>query len=351
MSDSLKQSQTAGDHSTNLQAQRIEIHQHQGLTLAEAREEFMTLFEANFCRLQSVARETAQQRATNITEKFLAELSRRNPSGLQACQDPDMQAAVFSAQREYARSGRKELEKVLIDLLVERTTAANLKCIVLNEAIAVSAKLTSAQLDTLSFVLLFAYNAPLRYTFHNLEDFGEYLRQYIAPLLSPTIADASTFLHLKYTGCASTESGGRSIIELIRDVFPACFTEGFRGPEQDPPVSILRDYVIPAFHTESAFQFLPMDDRTFRALCLRRHLSEEAIAFLENLQVMHGLDVVQISDRLRQIDERFALISEPSYTTAMALGNVQLTTVGIALANVNLRHRVGLDFDLGEWIA
>jgi hypothetical protein len=32
------------------------------------------------------------------------------------------------------------------------------------------------------------------------------------------------------------------------------------------------------------------------------------------------------------------------------LEHVQLTTVGIALANANLRHRVGLDFDLDHWI-
>lgn len=34
----------------------------------------------------------------------------------------------------------------------------------------------------------------------------------------------------------------------------------------------------------------------------------------------------------------------------ISFAEIQLTSVGIALANANLRRRTGLEFDLGNWI-
>src|SRR5690348_8087958 len=115
MTDYLKQNQKAGDHSTNVQAQRVEIHHHHASSLAEVQQLCMNLFADNFLRLQSIARDTAENRAREITEKFLQELMTRNPAGLEAAAEPDMQAAIFTAQRDYARFGTKQLEDLLVE--------------------------------------------------------------------------------------------------------------------------------------------------------------------------------------------------------------------------------------------
>jgi hypothetical protein len=279
MSNSLKQDQRAGDNSTNLQAQHVEVHQHHhyhGLSVEQAGQLFMSLFEANFYRLQSVARQTAEERAGEITEKFLAELMRRNPAGLAVAQDPDMQAVIFTAQREYARSSRQDLEEVLIDLLVQRTGAADLRQIVLNGAIDAAAKLTAEQLDTLSFLLLFVHEAPLRYSFETLDDFGVYLHANVAPLLNDTLTDPSTFLHFKYAGCASVDADAVPMIQRIQAAFPSCFTYGFDRSQTAKSEGLISDLLRPCFHSE-LWQFKPVDRITFGSICKERGIGPAEI--------------------------------------------------------------------------
>lgn len=348
MSDSLKQTQKAGDHSTNVQGERVELHYHHGLTLAEVRQEFLDLFEANFYRLQSVARATAQQRATEITEKFLAEMSERNPSGLQACQDPDMQAAIFAAQRDYARSGRQDLERLLVSLLVARSTAADLSRIVLNEAIAVASKFTEDQLDTLSLVLLFVHNAPLRYGFETLNDFRGYLNRYVAPFVNKSLKHGATFAHLKYSGCASMDVSGEGFLPRIELTFADCFSLGFEPQEVS---AVLGDLLIPCFQNPEALQFKPLDSLTFDSVCRSRSLHEEEIQRLHHMKRLRLLGQPQAVTMLCDLDSRFKILSEAAGESVLfPLDFIQLTTVGIALANANVRRKTGQEFDLGHWI-
>jgi hypothetical protein len=59
-----------------------------------------------------------------------------------------MQYAVFTAQREFARSGDDQLGDILVDILVDRTKEPDrsLLQIVLNESLNVAPKLTADQL-------------------------------------------------------------------------------------------------------------------------------------------------------------------------------------------------------------
>jgi hypothetical protein len=262
-----------------------------------------------------------------------------------------MQYAVFKAQKSYAASGNADLESLLINLLIDRSSAIDLKRIVLNEAIDAAGKVTPEQLDTMSFVLLFVQHAPLRYRFSCLSAFGDYLRQYVAPLINSTVASPLTYRHLKYTGCVSMDSGGVPMTERIRQTFPACFTEGFDETTQPALTDTLRHLLIPAFHTATALQLPPMDYLTLTELLGEYGFEGNAVNEIWHMQSLRGLDIIKTSELLRQFDRRFTNLDEPSYAVAMMLGDVQLTTVGIALANANLKHRVGLEFDLGHWIA
>ena len=77
----------------------------------------LDVFRANFLELQGVAADVASERAVAITESFLAQLQARAPEYVQSAADPDMQRAIFSAQREFACSGEQDLEEALVDLL------------------------------------------------------------------------------------------------------------------------------------------------------------------------------------------------------------------------------------------
>jgi hypothetical protein len=239
MSDSVKQTQKAGDHSENVQGQHVEIHHH-GLTLSDARQLFLDLFEANFYRLQSVARRTAEERAAELTEKYLDQLLKRSPSALDSSADPGMQAAILTAQWEYARSGDKDLSALLVDLLVCRAAEPkrSLRQIVLNESLAVAAKLTAEHYDLLSLMFIVKYQEvhPIRNL--DLAPLKEYLQCRVLPFASciPSSAD-SAYAHLEWTGCAIVGINGTPGIEgVLLSVYPGLFCKGFL-PEAFVPIA------------------------------------------------------------------------------------------------------------------
>jgi hypothetical protein len=178
MGESLKQSQSAGDHSTNIQAGTVEIHQH-GLTSEQARQIALDVFKANALELAGIARDLFETRGREFIDRYLEKVQRQRPEALDCFCDPDMLFTVFTAQRDYARTGRTDLEALLVELLIQRSGSGDLRQIVLNEAIAVASKLTEQQLDVLSFLLIFVHAAPIRYSFETLVEFGPYLRQTI----------------------------------------------------------------------------------------------------------------------------------------------------------------------------
>src|SRR5690349_2068391 len=151
MGESLKQ--TAGDYSHNLQAQTINIT---SITVAEARQIALDVFKANALELAGVARQLFESRGREFIELYLQELSKRRPECMQSFADPDMQYAIFTAQRDSARSGDQDLSDLLVDILVDRAAEQprTLKRIVLDEALATAPKLTTQEYDLLSLAFL-----------------------------------------------------------------------------------------------------------------------------------------------------------------------------------------------------
>ena len=113
------QNQESGDNSTNLQGKTIIINQ--GLSYADAKEIALDVFKSNFLELSAKAAETAKRRAEELVDNFLNELKQRAPESLNKMEDPGMQYAIFTAQKEYAKTGDKDLSKLLVDILVDRS--------------------------------------------------------------------------------------------------------------------------------------------------------------------------------------------------------------------------------------
>lgn len=113
------QNQKAGDNSANIQANSVTVNQ--GLSVIEVRQMALDVFRANFFELAGEAKNIARQRAEEITEAFLKKLQGESAGGMAQAQDPDFQHALFTVQKEHARSGDKELASLLVDLLVDRT--------------------------------------------------------------------------------------------------------------------------------------------------------------------------------------------------------------------------------------
>jgi hypothetical protein len=91
-----------------------------GMSYQDVRNIALDVYRANFLKLAGNAAEVAACRAEEITEDFLLKLQNEFPSGLEKAQDPDFQYALLTVQREYAKSGDKELGDLLVDLLVDK---------------------------------------------------------------------------------------------------------------------------------------------------------------------------------------------------------------------------------------
>ena len=111
--------QKTGNNSTSFQAQNIIINQ--GASEQEVREIALNVFKDNFIELSDIAKNTAKIRAEEITNDFVKKLQNENPEALNKAQDPDFQDALFNVQKEYAKSGDKELGDLLVNLLADRT--------------------------------------------------------------------------------------------------------------------------------------------------------------------------------------------------------------------------------------
>ncbi|MBU8684392.1 hypothetical protein MOE23_06715 [Bacillus haynesii] len=223
--------QKAGDGTTNFQARKLSIkNSNFGVTAEEARNIATDVFKANMIDLSEKAADLARARAERLIDNFIAELQKRNPAGMKKMINPDMQFALFEAQKEYSRTGDKDLESMLVNILVDRTREDGFTFtqIVLDESLKILPKLTQQQIDILSIIFLcrrvgFNYdNANKDFT---KDIFNTYL-EYLTPFKQVDISENSfSFEHLIYTGTASKSTLQISFEECLKQGYPNIFSD------------------------------------------------------------------------------------------------------------------------------
>lgn len=200
----MQMQQKTGNNSTSFQAQTIHIHQ--GVSETEAREIALNVFNNNFTELSSLAMNTARDRAEEITNDFVKKLQKENPGGLNKAQEPDFQDALFNVQKEYSKSGDKELGDLLVDLLTDRTRhpQRTIAQIVLDESIKTAPKLTEDQLAALAVIFFFQYSRNRSVRSHDL--LGQYWDKHIKNFIEKLSKNTSCYQHLDFSGCGSMVS-------------------------------------------------------------------------------------------------------------------------------------------------
>lgn len=344
-----KKTQESGDNSVNLQAENITVNT--GLSIAHVKEIALEVFEGNFYKLAGVAKETADQRAKEITEQFLEELSEKNPGGLKASEDPDFQHSLFQAQKEYARSGDKELGDILVDILVDRSKEEerSLLQVVLNESLSIAPKLNSTQLDILACCFNLGYTR--RNNIATTQMFADYLNDAVLVFADAVGEKDSNYKHLEYVGCAAIRAGSRDIVNILMQTYKAIFCKGFEREqlndiaEESPNIwSVL----IPCLHNVNLVQARGMDDDVIRTLCKQQAISEENANKLIQINNSQMMNKNEATDYLKSICPKFERFLED--IAKSSFNNLDLTSVGIAIAHAHSRKKVGFDADLSIWI-
>lgn len=293
-------------------------------------------------------------RAEELIDLFLQKLQSEKPERVDQIEDPDVQYALFTAQKEYARSGEKEMEDMLVNILLERIdeNTQSLKKIVLNEALEVIPKLTNQQLDILT--LIFLIQETKNHAINNIEALDNYLRTRFVPFLDNLTKEQSCYKHLEFTGCCGPFGG------FVEDNLSGIFVHRYRGVfskgfKKDAFTSITEDSVeldallIPCLNDKSLFQFNALTEEILRKKVVETfgQTEKEANQFIElfknsTMTIDEANDfLISVLPEMRELIDTW----KDSYMCAM-----NPTSVGIVLAYINLKRKTGIKLNLDIWI-
>lgn len=345
------QKQQGGNSSTNLQGQSIVIHQ--GITYSDAKEIALDVYKANFLQLSQDAAEIARVRAEELTDDFLKKLKQENESAISELNQPGMQAALFEAQKQYAKTGDKNLEGLLVDILVERASVSerNIHQIVLDESLAVASKLTTEQMDalTVNFLLSKTTNNSLV----SLNAISLYFDTEIIPFLTELTETSSCYEHLDYVGCGSLIHVGNihSIEQLFRLQYPGLFSKGFDESQFENEIGSVSDYaklLMQCFHEPSKLQINAINVEVLKNNLEHNFIPHEIINKFSSLfdsSVMSNQEIKEYILKVKPETQKLFDLWEKS-----AISKFVLTIVGIAIAQANYRRRTGRKLELSIWV-
>ena len=343
------QTQKAGDNSTNIQAGSITVHQSP--SIAEVRQLALDVFRANFFDLAGEAKNIARQRAEEVTEQFLKQLQQQHSEGLRQAQEPDFQHALYTAQKEYARCGDKDLGDLLVDLLVDRTKheSRSILQIVLNESLSVAPKLTPDQLAALSLIFLFKYT--INHGIRNHQTLWEYLDRYVGPFVDVISDKAASFQHLEYSGCGTVGLGLVDLPEVFKRQYGALFSKGFDDEQfqgKQLIVPLTHPILLPCVNDQTRRQVNGINEEVIRTECKRLALADDDTTKLVNLHNETLMSSDEIKGKI--VGARPYMNRVFDVWSKSSMGRFALTSVGIAIGHANIKKNAGEFTDLSIWI-
>lgn len=352
--DKDNQSQKSGNNSNNLQAGgNITI----GASYTEIKQIAQDVFNMNFLILRGEAKSIAENRAREIVDDFLTKYHDKIASTfnetdmLDAVKDPDFQYALFATQRDYARSGKKNLKEMLVDILIQRAECKDneLRKIVLNEAIEIAPKVTQNQLNiiTLSFLLLHSINHEV----NNIESFNNYFKAQILPFCDKLTGHNSDYQHISYARCGTTSAFGTTLYDSVRRQYCGVLNTGF-DKTVIAPLNLSTEQkskaIITCLRNPSKLQVNAINSERLEMLVHEINLSTDQHNSLKSLLENNVINEESFNSELLSISPNLGILIDAWKKTP--LQSLQLTSVGIALAQANIKKTISKELDLSIWI-
>ncbi|WP_312478400.1 LPO_1073/Vpar_1526 family protein [Stutzerimonas nitrititolerans] len=347
----MSQKQNGGDGSTNVQAAgEVAVTNNYGLSYRDAKEIALDIFNDNFLKLKNEAATIAEERAKEITGNFFEKLFEKNPQSIEGFKEPSAQEALFNAQKEYAKSGDKNLESMLVNILVDRMGEKErcLRSIVLDEALTIAPKLTQNQLNLITLTFLI-YRCGINIS--NLPSFYAWLRKF-SQFVTTEEPKNSDFIHIEYLRCGFVRAGNyKEIINSYLQNYSGLFAKGFLEAEID-------EDTLAACKLAKALTTNLRDSKKLQLHYL--NLDE-----LESIHSQIAIDndssgkiksLYQLNTMTPEEAKQDILANCPEFEKALLLTEntqlrrMELTDTGIALAIANYSRQTGDKLDLSIWI-
>jgi hypothetical protein len=277
---------------------------------------------------------------------FLGKFVEAHPEALVNANDPDMQMALFQVQREYARSGDKELGALLVDMLVDRSgqTGRSRRQLVLNEALNTAPRITHEGIACLSVLWLIK---RVRHGVGDKEELYDSLRRNLARFAEGLDAAEMELRHLEYAGCVSIGIGESDIIEILRITYQGLFTNGFDRSEPDVEGLVSSGILIPCLRNPQRWQVNALNQQLLDEALIQYGVEEhkQRLEVLLNTGTMTALEIEQ---QIRQVVPELGSIID-TWRSSL-LKHADLTSVGVAIGHANWRRVTGNTEDISIWL-
>lgn len=302
-------------------------------------------------QLAEIARGAGRKRAEELTDSFLKALQERNPEGVKKAVEPDFQLALLDAQKAYARTGDRDLGRVLIDLLVSRSAekTRTLREIVLTESLQVVPRLTVQQINTISVVFILRYTRNYQVT--SPDSLKTWFARVVQPFVPSLTKAATCYQHLAYSGAATIEITSARLGMIFRETYPGLFSTGHPKEEYQKHIEAypaLDGLLIPSPHAPNNVQFLPLFEDKIRERFDAIHVPKP---------VQDELWQKHLNSRKSEGDvESYASENIPGFRDLLdvwagsSLQSLMLTSVGLAIGHGNFVRITGERAPLSIWL-
>lgn len=346
---SIDQSQESGSNSVNIIAGGNLVLPT--ITYEQAKEIALNVFRENVIKLSDLAESIARSRAEKITEEFLQNLHARHPDFVKNLGDPDLQMALFDAQKAYARSGVDSLRQILVDLLTQRALkeSQDLEVLVLNEAILSASKLTEGQRKTIAIVFILKYTST-EAVGSAANYFGDFLPKYLYPLIENASTKKIDFQHIEYVSAGAVSISASHLGSCLAASLEGIFTSGFDESEISAELRSAakgKDVFIPCLRDASKLQLNNLANSKVEFFANEKALD----AFRAEIVKLSGMGLLTPEQVLSEFVESNPLARSLSEIyNGSDMKNLSLTSTGIALGNAYWRMATKTEASLSIWL-
>lgn len=344
--------QTSGDNSNNF---FVQGDYHAGLSFNDARQVALDVFKANTYIFTDIARQTIDDRATEITDDIFTMIYNELPDRIGQLVEPAVQEALLKVQKAYAKNNSPNLKEQLILLLKNRLSIDknDMEQIILDEALEIIPKLSSEQMNILSLHL-----SVLRLNhseINNRESFFSVLKSKVMPFYTSGIEKTMSYDHLRYLGCTGILSEGstyKPLEEIYKNRYGGLFSKGFDKTEFDNymgmDTTIFKSLLTICQLDNQKYQFNAMNEDVLES----QIIDTGNIKYKDKLMNFYRQGVMSPEEIKRDIAESVSGFNGLSdvWKENREIKAMNLTSVGIAIGILNYNINTGSKVELNDFL-
>ena len=141
------------------------------------------------------------------------------------------------------------------------------------------------------------------------------------------------------------------IEQLMKNHYQALFQKGFTKEQFEQQVGSISDFpsvVMPHFTLKNEFQVNAISQEVLKDICEKNGISDDNKTKLKNIFNNFTMSNQEIKDKIIELSPEMEQLF--NLWTSTNISKFKPTTVGIAIAQANLRSKQGIELDLSIWV-